>query len=95
MKNSILILVIALALVGCESKSGRLAKIKAKRAAIEKSFDSIDSKHNVFIRFNGTDKQIPKDGELLIIKCSLEDTIIVEPASIDDARAYLENNGRG
>lgn len=60
-----------------------------------KESDIIDTKHNIHVRFNGRDNDIPKDGQLLIIKCSLEDTIVVEPASLDDCRRILEENGRG
>lgn len=51
--------------------------------------------HNIKIKFNGKDRDIPKDGELLLIKRSLEDTVIVEPATLDDCRRILEENGRG
>lgn len=60
-----------------------------------KTIKSKDTSHNIIIKFNGNDKNIPKDGQLLLIKCSLEDTLIVEPASLDDCRRILEENGEG
>lgn len=51
--------------------------------------------HNIKIKFNGKDRDIPKDGELLLIKQTVEDTVIVEPATLDDCRRILEENGRG
>jgi len=54
-----------------------------------------DKKHNVVLRFNGTDSEIPKDGDLLRVKASLEDTVVVEPATDDDCRRVLESHGQG
>ena len=50
---------------------------------------------NVTIIFNGKAREIPGDGQLLIISKSLEDTIIVEPATDDDCMRILESHGKG
>jgi hypothetical protein len=55
----------------------------------------VDTKHNIVFKFSGRDSQIPKDGELLIIQESREDTVIIGPATDDDCRRILENHGQG
>lgn len=80
MKNVVVILGIALLAVGCSESGKRIPK---------------DTKHNIVIKFNGRDSQIPKDGELLIIQSTQEDTIIVQPATLDDCRRILEEHGQG
>jgi hypothetical protein len=83
MKNSILIVALALLMVGCNSRSGH------------RRSKPVDTKRNVYVRFNGEDKDIPADGQLMVVKCSLEDTVVVEPATLDDCRRVLEENGKG
>ena len=97
MKNSILILALALTLVSCNSRSGQRKELKEAQMSAEKTLkqEKWAVEHNIIIRFDGTDREIPKDGELLVIKASLEDTIIVGPASDDDCRRILENHGKG
>lgn len=62
---------------------------------VEKSKLPKDKKHNIYVKFNGKDRDIPKDGQLLLIKQSLEDTVVVEPATLDDCRRILEEHGQG
>ena len=54
-----------------------------------------DKKHNIVLRFEGTDSELPRDGQLLIVKRSLEDTLVVGPATDDDCRRVLEEHGQG
>jgi len=54
-----------------------------------------DKKHNIVLRFEGTDNELPKDGQLLLVKRSLEDTLVVGPATDDDCRRVLEEHGQG
>jgi hypothetical protein len=84
MKNSIVIIGLALLVMSCNSRSGR--------RPIKKH---VNKEHNVYVRFAGKDSEIPKDGELMVVKASLEDTVIVGPATDDDCRRVLENHGKG
>jgi hypothetical protein len=54
-----------------------------------------DTKHNIIVKFNGEDKNIPLDGELLIIRRTVEDTVYVGIATENDAINFLEENGKG
>jgi len=88
MKNKVLLVALALSLVACNSRSGKLAEIReVQNKAVEKYIAEREGKkHNIVLRFVGKDKDIPKDGQLMVVKCSLEDTVIVAPATLDDAR---------
>jgi hypothetical protein len=67
-----------------------LIKHTEKKEVVKKA------EHNgVTIMFNGKDRDIPVDGQLLLVKKTIGDTIIVEPASLDDCRRILEENGQG
>jgi hypothetical protein len=54
-----------------------------------------DRKHDVVLRCDCTDSELPADGQLLIVKRSLEDTLVVGPATDDDCRRVLEEHGKG
>jgi len=49
-------------------------------------------KHNIKVKFMGEDKDIPADGELLIIDHSGEDTIFVRPAEETDIKKYIRRH---
>jgi len=87
MKKAILIAALAVLLIGCNKRSHSGNFVQKTK--------SVDTEHNVVIRFNGLDKNIPEDGELMVVKCTLVDTIIVEPATDDDCRRILESHGKG
>jgi len=96
-KKLILIAIIALGVISCQSRSGKLREIKDAQE-LSKFRNASKNKlkdHNVVVRFVGTDDQMPKDGQLLVIRVSLEDTVIVAPANLDDCRRVLEENGKG
>ena len=49
-------------------------------------------KYNIKISFMGKDSEIPKDGELLIIDHSGEDTIFVREAEETDIKKYIRRH---
>ena len=93
------VVLLALSMISCNSRSGKLAEIKKiqdSAVAKYKAEAGINGKgHNITIRFIGKDQQIPKDGQLMVVKCTLEDTVLVDVATLDDSRRVLEENGKG
>jgi len=63
--------------------------------AIKRIEESKSTKRKVILEMETPNGMMPNEGQLLIIKRCGEDTVIVQPASDDDARAFLENHGKG
>jgi len=81
MKKILFITAVALVLMGCNKRPEHTLEIKEEPG--------------VFIKYGNVQQKITEDGTLYLIRATSKGVMVMEPATLDDCRRVLEENGQG